>query len=156
MKNISLAITILVGLMLSACSTTKTETGREASARSGVEQKALSSAIENAFKDVDLKLVNGKKVFLETKSLSKTDIEFINGFLAGQILQKGGFIVTDEKLADLKVYNIVKVSGTDEISRKILSDQVRGEYKGTLSILDLNLSKVLVTFNLFGESSESR
>lgn len=129
--------------MLSACSTTETKSNREVSARSRVEQRALSNAIEHAFKDVNLKYVSGKKVFIETQSLSKIDIDFISGFLTEQILKNGGFVVGDQKSANVKIYNIVKVSGTDEIIRKIVSDQVRGEYKGTLSIIDLETTKVI-------------
>jgi PBP1b-binding outer membrane lipoprotein LpoB len=147
---------ILFALVLSACSTTETMSNREVSARSRVEQRALSNAIENAFKNVDLRYVSGKKVFVETQSLSKIDIEFLSGFLTGQILKNGGFVVADQKSADVKIYNVVKVSGTDEIHRRMLSDQVRGEYKGTLSIIALETSKVVSTFDLFGEATEDR
>lgn len=147
---------MFIGVMLSACSTIETTTSREASARSRVEQRALSNAIENAFKNVDLKYVSGKKVFVETQSLSKIDTEFLNGFLAGQILKNNGIVVTDQKSADTKIYNVVKVNGTDEIHRIIVSNQVRGEYKGTLNIIDTASSKVVRTFDLFGEATEDR
>jgi phosphoheptose isomerase len=147
---------ILMGAMLAACSTTETLSNRETSGRSRVDQRALSNAIENAFKNVDLKYVSGKKVFVETQSLSKIDADFLNGFLTGQVLKNGGFVVSDQKSADTKLYNVVKVSGTDEIHRKVLSDQVRGEYKGTLSIIDLATSQVVRTFDVFGEASEDR
>lgn len=154
MKKIFSAI--LISLVLAACSTTETTSNREVSARSRVEQRALSNAIENAFTNTDLKYVSGRKVFIETQSLSKIDTDFLSGFLTGQILKNGGFVVADQKNADVKIYNVVKVSGTDEIHRKILSDQVRGEYKGTLSIIDLGTSKVVRTFDLFGEATEDR
>jgi hypothetical protein len=159
MKTFSIIISILIGLMVSACSTTVTSSARESSAIAGVEQKALSGAVENAFKDVDLELpkyVRDKKVFIETQALSKADIDYINGYLTGRVLMNGGFIVTDKKDADIKLFNIANVSGTDEIKRSILSDQVKGEYKGTLSIIDLKTEKVLHTYELFGVATEYR
>jgi spore cortex formation protein SpoVR/YcgB (stage V sporulation) len=159
MKNISIIISILIGSMLSACSTTVTGSSRESSAIARVEQKALSGAVENAFKDVDLilpKYVRDQKVFIETQALSKADIDYINGYLTGRVLMNGGFVVTDKKDADIKLFNIANVSGTDEIKRSILSDQVQGEYKGTLSIIDLKTEKVLHTYELFGVATEYR
>lgn len=154
--NLKLIFSLLISFYLIACTTTSTEQKREASARPRVEQRALSNAINIAFKEVDFSVVIGKKVFIDTQALSKLDVGFINGFITGLILQKGGLVVPDEKDADIKMYNVVKVSGTDEIVRKILSDKVRGEYSSTLSIIDLKTSKIIKTYVLSGEADENR
>lgn len=154
-KNLLLLIALILA-SLGACTTTNTEQKREESARPRVEQRALSNAIDLAFKEVDFSVVIGKKVFIETQSLSKLDVAFINGYIAGLIIEKGGFVVSDEKNAQIKIYNVVKVSGTDEITRRILSDKVRGEFRSTLSIINLPDNKVIKTYVLSGESDENR
>ena len=154
--NLKTILLLLMAFFMVACTTTSTEQKREASARPRVEQRALSNAINIAFKEVDFSVVIGKKVYIDTQALSKLDVGFINGFITGLILQKGGFVVADEKDADIKMYNVVKVSGTDEIVRKILSDKVRGEYSSTLSIIDLKTSKIIKTYVLSGEADENR
>ncbi len=152
--KIYLAISSL--LILAACTSTETQMGREASARPRVEQRALSNAIDIAFKEVNFSQVIGKKVFLETQALSKLDVGFINGYLTSMMLSKGALVVADEKDADIKIFSIVKISGTDEIRRKILSDKVRGEFRSVLSIIDLKSNRILNTYELNGESDENR
>lgn len=152
--KICLAVSSL--LILAACTSTETQMGREASARPRVEQRALSNAIDIAFKEVNFSQVIGKKVFLETQALSKLDVGFINGYLTSMMLSKGALVVADEKDADIKIFSIVKISGTDEIRRKILSDKVRGEFRSVLSIIDLKSNRILNTYELNGESDENR
>lgn len=141
---------------LAACTSTDTQLSREQTARPRVEQRALSNAIDIAFKQVNFGQVVGKKVFLDTQSLAKLDVAFINAYLSGLMLEKGALVVQDEKSADLKIFSIVKISGTDEIKRKILSDKVRGEFKCQLTIIDLASNKILSSYELSGESDENR
>ena len=61
-----------------------------------------------------------------------------------------------EKNAQIKLFNVVRVSGTDEIIRKVLPDKVRGEFRGSLSIIDLALPKTLRTYELSAEADENR
>lgn len=152
----SIYTAVLFSSLLVACSSTDTQVGREVTARPRVEQRALSNAIDNAFKEVNFIQLTGKKVFLDTQALSKLDISFINAYLTGLMLEKGALVVADEKLADLKILSIVKISGTDEIRRKILSDQVRGEFKAQMSIIDLKNNSILKIYDLTGVSDESR
>jgi hypothetical protein len=65
-------------------------------------------------------------------------------------------LLSDEKNAQIKLFNVVRVSGTDEIIRKILPDKVRGEFRGSLSIIDLALPKTLRTYELSAEADENR
>jgi hypothetical protein len=155
-RVISLLILSFFPILFLGCTTTKTESSREVAARPRVEQRALSNAMELAFKNVDFSMLIGKKVYIETYSLSRIDINFISGFVGGRVIEKGGFVVSDEKNAQIKLFNVVKVSGTDEIIRKILPDKVRGEYRGTLSMIDLTTSKTIKTYELFAEADENR
>jgi len=154
--NIKSTFLALAIVGLAACTSTETQMGREASARPRVEQRALSNAIDVAFKEVNFSQVIGKKVFLETQALSKLDVGFINGYLTSMMLARGALVVADEKNADIKIFSIVKISGTDEIKRKILSDKVRGEFRSVLSIIDLKTNSILNTYELSGESDENR
>lgn len=154
--NIKSTFLALAVVGLAACTSTETQMGREASARPRVEQRALSNAIDVAFKEVNFSQVIGKKVFLETQALSKLDVGFINGYLTSMMLARGALVVADEKNADIKIFSIVKISGTDEIKRKILSDKVRGEFRSVLSIIDLKTNSILNTYELSGESDENR
>lgn len=147
---------LIASALLAGCASTETQVGREVTARPRVEQRALSNAIDNAFKTVNFSPVVGQKVFLDTQALSKLDISFINAYLTGLMLEKGALVVTDEKAATLKILSIVKISGTDEIKRKILSDQVRGEFRAQMSIIDLKNNSIVKTYDLSGVSDESR
>ena len=156
MNKKTLAILLASSFAMLACTTTETQSRREESARPRVEQRALSNAIDMAFKQVNLSQVVGQKVFLETQALSKLDVGFINGFLTSVMLEKGALVVADEKMADLKILSIVKISGTDEIKRKILSDKVRGEFRSVMSIIENKNITINKTYELSGESDENR
>jgi hypothetical protein len=143
-------------LFISACSTTRTLPGREESARPRIEQRALSSAMEKAFAEVNFSIIMGKTVFVETQALSKIDVNYITAFINGKIIEHGGIPERKEDSADIKVLNIAKISGTDEISRRIVSDIVRGEYKSTLTFIDIKKKKVLKIYELNGEADETR
>jgi hypothetical protein len=55
----------------------------------------------------------------------------------------------------------IKVSGTDEIERSwvirwLVPDNVTGQFKSTLSYIDIKTQKVLKVYNLDADSDESR
>jgi hypothetical protein len=141
--------------LVSGCTTTETPTFGE-TGRPRIEQRALSNAIDIAFKNVNFGLVIGKKVFIDTQSLSKLDIPFINAYIAGIVMEKGGVVVQSEADADVKIFNVVKTSGTDDIKRRILSDRVRGEYKSVMSFIDARSKAIIRTYELSGEADENR
>jgi len=98
----------------------------------------------------------GKKVFVETHSLAKTDKDFITAYVQNKVAENGGIPINEESGCDLKILNMVKVSGTDEITRTILTDQVRGQFEATLSFMDIKNGKVLKVYNVNGQNDETR
>ena len=142
--------------LLLSCADTVTDLGREATARPRIEQLALSNAIDLAFREVDFAEIIGKKVFIETQALSKLDIEFINAYISGLSIENNAVVVDSINEADIKIYNIVKTSGTDDIERKIFTDKVRGEYKSVLSFIDTKSMKVIKTYEISGIADEVR
>ncbi len=154
-------IVLLLGLVfftvtLIGCSKTITQSTREESARPRVEQRALSNAMDIAFSKVDFNIINGKRVFVETQGLSKVDVPYITALLNSKIVQNGGVPVDKEVDADIKALNIVKVSGTDEVKRRIVSDKVTGQFKGTLTFIDVKNRKVIRIYELDAEADEVR
>jgi hypothetical protein len=150
------AITLTSIFLLVSCADTVTDLGREATARPRIEQLALSNAIDLAFREVDFAEIIGKKVFIETQALSKLDIEFINAYISGLSIENNAIVVDSISEADIKIYNIVKTSGTDDIERKIFTDKVRGEYKSVLSFIDTKSMKVIKTYEISGIADEVR
>ena len=157
MKKIGLAVSLIaVIVVLVSCSKNVTQSSREVSARPRVEQRALSGAINKAMETVDFSIVMGKKVFVETQSLAKTDKEFITAYVQNKVAESGGVPVNTDSESELKILNMVKVSGTDEIQRTIFSDQVRGQFEATLSFMDIKNGKVLKIYNINGQNDETR
>ena len=95
-------------------------------------------------------------MFIETQALSKLDIEFINAYISGLSIENNAVVVDSIDEADIKIYNIVKTSGTDDIERKIFTDKVRGEYKSVLSFIDTKSMKVIKTYEISGIADEVR
>jgi len=147
---------LLSSVFLLSCADTVTDLGREATARPRIEQLALSNAIDLAFREVDFAEIIGKKVFIATQALSKLDIEFINAYISGLSIENNAIVVNSLEEADIKIYNIVKTSGTDDIERKIFTDKVRGEYKSVLSFIDTKSMKVVKTYEISGIADEVR
>ena len=143
-------------LFLFSCADTVTDVGREATARPRIEQLALSNAIALAFQEVDFAEIIGKKVFIETQALSKLDIQFINGYITGLAIENNAVVLDSAAEADVKIFNIVKTSGTDDIERRIFTDKVRGEFKSVLSFIDLKTNKVIKTYEIAGVADEVR
>lgn len=154
--KIKLILLLLSINLFISCADTVTDVGREATARPRIEQLALSNAIDLAFKDVDFAEVIGKKVFIETQALSKLDIQFINGYIAGLAIENNAVVVNSAEDADIKIFNIVKTSGTDDIERRIFTDKVRGEFNSVMSFVNLKTMKVIKTYEISGVADEVR
>jgi hypothetical protein len=156
MKHIKFLLSGLVVASLIGCTTNETQSQREESARPRVEQRALSNAIDLAFKSVDFGLVVGKSVFIETEAISKLDIPFISAYIGGLVMERGGRVTKDKTQSDITLYTLVKTSGTDEIKNSIFPDKVRGEFSALLSMLNSKDQSVLKTYELSGTADEGR
>ena len=146
--------TMLVGLAVAsvlgdlACSKNPTAVSRELAARPRVEQLALSTAMEDAYGDVDFGFVKDKSVYVETKALAKTDVVFITSFVQKQVMAAGGIPALNEEDAELKLTSTVEVSGTDEVKRALGKDVVMGQFKGSLAVIDLTSGTIVKMFDL--------
>ena len=145
-------------LLLAAIGCTKANTsiGREASARPRIEQIALSSAMEAAYNKVNFAFCRDKKCFVDTKALSKTDIDFITSYVTKKFLSAGGVPVLQESAADLKLTSTLDVSGTDEVKRTLVKDVVIGQFKGTLAVIDVIKGTVKEVIDLNATSQSKR
>src|SRR3989304_167649 len=110
--SIALLVFLFGANILLGCSSTVTQAHREESARPGIEQRALSRAMDEAFSKVDFSVVGNKRVYVETKGLSKIDMPFVTSLISSKIIENGGLPVDKEETADIKTLTIVKVSGT--------------------------------------------
>ncbi|MBP7147029.1 MAG: hypothetical protein KBD01_05755 [Acidobacteria bacterium] len=142
--------------LLAGCTASTTAISRETAARPRVEQKALVSAMEGAYAKVDFSVCRGRKVFVETRALSKTDVEFITSYVQKQALAARCVPVIDEQEADLKMTSMLEVSGTDEVERRMLKDVVVGQFTGTLTVTDLREGAVIKAWDLHAMSQTKR
>lgn len=148
----ALALT-LTGL---GCTKASTTIGREASARPRIEQVALSSAMEAAYAKVNFGFCQGKRCFIETKALSKSDVDFITSYVTKKVLAAGGTPLLQEPGADLRLTSTLDVSGTDEVKRTLVKDVVIGQFKGTLTVVDLKAGTVQKVIDLNAVSQSKR
>jgi len=112
--------------------------------------------MEAAYNKVDFAFCHSKKCFIETKALSKTDIDFITSFVTKKVLTAGGFPVIQESNAELTLTSTLDVSGTDEVKRSFVKDVVIGQFKGTLAIVDRAKGTVLQAFDLKATAQTKR
>lgn len=160
-SNISVSAVVLGLSLLSsglACNRANTAIGREASARPRIEQVALSSAMEAAYNKVNFSFCKDQKCFVETKALSKSDIDFITSYVTKKVLEAGGVPVLQEVNASLKLTSTLDVSGTDEVRRAILRDLIVAEFKGSLAVIDLQKGTVqkMIELNAVTQSKRNK
>lgn len=141
---------------LCACSTSTTAVNREQAARPRVEQKALTTAMETAFDDIDFSFCSDKKIFFETKALSKGDIDYINSFMQRSALAAGCIPVTKRDGAELLGSCVVEVSGTDEVALRMVRDVVIGQFTATLTVTDLASDSIIKAWDISGQSQTKR
>jgi len=155
-----ITLPVLVTLLLIGgglgCTKASTSIGREASARPRIEQVALSSAMEAAYNKVNFGFCRDKKCFVETKALSKSDIDFITSYVTKKVLAGGGIPVLQENAAELKLTSTLDVSGTDEVKRTLVKDVVIGQFKGSLAVIDIAKGTVKQVFDLNATSQSKR
>jgi len=151
----ALVALLLIGGGL-GCTKASTSIGREASARPRIEQVALSSAMEAAYNKVNFGFCRDKKCFVETKALSKSDIDFITSYVTKKVLAGGGIPVLNESAAELKLTSTLDVSGTDEVKRTLVKDVVIGQFKGTLAVIDIAKGTVKQVIDLNATSQSKR
>ena len=149
-----LAAVVIMGLV--GCTKNYTPIGREESARPRVEQIAFSAALESAYKKIDLSFVRDKRVFVETKALSKQDIDYINSYVRKRVLAAGGNVVLEEPGAEIKLTNFLEVTGSDEVIRTFGKDLVVAQVRGNLTITDMKSMTITKIVDLKGSAQTKR
>ena len=98
------SLALLVALTFSTCflagcfSSRITDTSRTA-----IEQLLLSTAADRALSEVDLSLLEGRKVFLDASNFESNDKGYALGAIRDCLNSSGAFIVDDRKAADVIV-----------------------------------------------------
>jgi hypothetical protein len=99
----------LCGLLMSGCATTK----ESDTARTGIEQLLISSAIDQALDKVDLAPIRGAKVYLEEKYLDCVDKNYVIVSLEQRIMRSGCTLVDKAEDADVVMHVTSGGVGTD-------------------------------------------
>ena len=155
-KWIVVCLVLAMVASFTACTKNYTPIGREESARPRVEQIAFSAALESAYKKVDMSFVRDKRVFVETKALSRQDVEYINSYVRKRVIAAGGTVVMEEPGAEIKLTNFLEVTGTDEVQRSFGKDLVVAQVRGNLTITDLKAMTVTKILDLKGMAQTKR
>lgn len=156
-------LAVLIGILTSSCSMNITKIdGRETVARAAIEQRALSLAIDDAFKNVQFIIKGKKKVYVNTQGLSKIDMPFISAYIEDIVTKNGFVIVKKEDESDIQVLSVVKVSGTDEIEVERIPflpsplnfaySKVEGYFKANMVLMDMAKKEVMQVHELTGRS----
>ncbi len=99
----------IVAALLSGCATTK----ESDTARTGIEQLLVSSAVDHALDKVNLAPIRGAKVYLEEKYLDCVDKNYVIVSLEERLLRNGSTLVTSADDADVVMHVTSGGVGTD-------------------------------------------
>ena len=139
-----------------SCAFTVTDIGREVTVRPLYWATSPEQCHWSRFQGCWLCWSNWQRKFIETQALSKLDIQFINGYIAGLAIENNAVVVNSLEDVDIKIFNIVKTSGTDDIERRIFTDKARGEFNSVMSFVNLKTMKVIKTYEISGVADEVR
>ena len=104
----ALSLTCLFPFVLGCATNRETET-----ARTGVEQLLVSSAVDQALDKIDFTPVRGAKVQLEEKYLDCVDKNYVIVSLEQRLLANGSTLVTKPEDADVIMHVVSGAVGTD-------------------------------------------
>ncbi len=96
-------------VLLAGCATTK----ESDTARTGIEQLLVSSAVDQALDKVDFAPIRGAKVYLEEKYLDCVDKNYVIVSLEERILRNGSTLVDKPEDADVVMHVTSGAVGTD-------------------------------------------
>lgn len=102
-------LVLACGALLSGCATTK----ESDTARTGIEQLLISSAVDQALDKVDLTPVRGAKVYLEEKYLDCVDKNYVIVSLEQRLMMNGSTLAAKPEDADVIMHVSSGGVGTD-------------------------------------------
>ena len=94
-----MAFAVAISAALGACSTEKASSPD----RTASEQLLISAAADRAANNLDLKVVKGTKVFIDTEYFEGTDSKYALSAIRASLLRQGAAIVSDRKDAQAVV-----------------------------------------------------
>ncbi len=153
MKN---TLIIFLVLILAACSSNSARIENEIVSRPAVEQRALTSAMENAFSDISFGTFKDIKTHVEVQGLSDRDLVFVKGYIENRILSVGGGVTRNIDDATYRVNLVLNVIGGDRVGTNYYifsTERVIGEFSGRFTVID-DKSNVLMSTMLSSSKSE--
>lgn len=114
--------TILVGLMLSACVAGREQTK---SPRAPIEQLLLSRSLERSLYDLQLPILQGARVVMETEGLPP-DLSYVKTLVAEQLGLQDAQISENKAEAQYVVKVIVHALGTEQATTLVGMPEVQG------------------------------
>ena len=100
-------------LVWSGCTTSR----QSDTQRTAMEQMLISNAVDRALSQIDLSVVQGQPVYLETKYLDAVDQGYILGTLRHQVLAAGGQLVDEQAESTITLEVRSGGVGTDNVDR---------------------------------------
>ena len=114
------SLSLLVIISLIGCSSNQVGFSSEvqyatSGARPGVEQRALSYAVESAFENVNFNVFQGKTGHVEVQGLADKDLEFIKIYITNRIITSGGRVYEEKEKSEYNVSMVINVLGGDKM-----------------------------------------
>ena len=149
------AIIILL-LFISACSSNQANIESSIQGRPAVEQRALTSAMEDAFSSIDFTMFEGYVSNVQVQGLTERDLQFVQGYVENRILSEGGRVTRNIEAAEYQVNLVLNVIGGDRVGSNYVifsTERIVGEFSGRFTVID-NQSNVLMSVMLSATEAE--
>ena len=153
MKNIAIVLCLA---FISACSSNQAKIESSVQGRQAVEQRALTSAMEDAFSSIDFTMFEGYVANVQVQGLTERDLQFVQGYVENRILSVGGQVTKNIEAAEYQVNLVLNVIGGDRVGSNYFifsTERIVGEFSGRFTVVD-NQSNVLISVMLSAREAE--
>jgi hypothetical protein len=153
-------VSVILTFVLVACSSTRTQIGLDTNVGSRIGQIAITQAMDNAFANLDISALNGKRVFTEVTYLGDSEnTPFYKAYLANKIFVGGGRPVDDVKDAEVRCLLLIKVGGIDEKGTNyyiVSTEFVQSQFEALVTLSNAKSGELIKTQTIFGQSKVKR
>ena len=155
------SLSLLVIISLIGCSSNQVGFSSEvqyatSGARPGVEQRALSYAVESAFENVNFNVFQGKTGYVEVQGLADKDLEFIKIYITNRIITSGGRVYEEKEKSEYNVSMVINVLGGDKMGTNYYlfsTEKLVEEFTGRFSVISKD-GEVIINQYLSSQQSE--